>query len=442
MISINSEQAAFTTSNEKFTTNNEQSSEWDQQQLASTGHTGRSIGVQCDRSTDLRPNGIIFSVKANADAVIHTKWSPVNPHIFLIANESRPEFYIVPSTILPTADISQINSYHSILNEPAMVTALTWISATDAVLAIWNESLSMVDGDLTSSRVIILRSLGTEATVITSVVQVVFALRWHAGSKRLLGICGNDLNGAIWVWEAATSNTSHFLSIGTTILDALWMTDSTICVCGHNLLRIYGIENKLELRKSFSTQTLWEQIRYEPTQQIIACISLEQNKLGIFKDEDNEIKTIELKDGNSTAVEFQQSMTENKIASSEGAVTAILAVAFDSGIIQLRDARQPFEVIRRLRMDVPVMAIAFSPDGNLLAAAGLDSVAIWNEKTGVIPQATWRAPADRWKTDVIGDDAESGLDHSLSWNSDGKKLIYMLGNQVSEIPEESLRFTE
>ena len=438
---MSSEKAAFAALSETFTTNNGQPLGWEQQRSSSMGHTGRSIGVQCEKSTDLTPNGIIFSVKANPDAVIHTKWSPVDPHTFLIACESRPEFYIVPSSIVPTADVSQINSYHSILNEPAMVTALTWISATDAVLAIWNESVSMMDGDLTSSRVIILRSLGTEATVISSIVQVVFALRWHADSKRLLGICGNDLNGAIWLWEAATSNTSHFLPVGTTILDAVWLTDSSICVCGHKYLQVYVVGDKLELQKSFSTQVLWEQVKYEPTQQTIACISLEQNILGIFTENDEEVEIIELKDGNSTAMEFQQPMTDNKIASSEEGVIAILAIAFDSGIVQLRDARKPSEIIRRLRMDVPVMAIAFSPDGHLLAAAGLDSVTIWNSKTGVIPQATWRASADRWKTDVFGDDVESGLDHSLSWNSDGEKLIYMLGNQVSEISEEALKFT-
>ena len=423
--------AVIPPSNEGLMLHDDGLSDLEQQKSTATSLIGRSIGVQCDNPVDLTSNSVIFVVKPSVDAVVHTRWSPVDPHTFLVASD-RPEFYSVSSTITRSTVVSQINISQSMLNEPAMVTALTWISATDAVLAMWNESANVVEGDLASSKVVMLRSLGTEATVMSSVVQVVFALRWQAETKRLLGVCGNDLNGAVWVWDAATSNTSHFLPLGSPVLDAVWTTGSLCCVCGQNFLRIYKVGDKIDPYRSFSTKTFWEQVKYDEAERVIACISFEQNKFGFIKENGTEIETVDLNDGNSTVMEFQpRPAVSNDIATSKASISKILAIAFDSGVIQLRDARHPNNVVRRLRMDVPAMAIAFSPNGRLLAAAGLDSIAVWSEEGGIIPQASWRAPIEQWITDGSGDDTEAGLDHGLSWNSDGQKLIYTVGNQVS-----------
>ena len=443
ILSMHPEKGVVPASNEIVILHNDRLSEWEQQLATATRDIGRSIGVQCDKSADLTSHSVIFPIKTTINAVVHTKWSPVDPLTFLVASESRQEFYSVPSTIGSTAEASQINSYSSISNEPAMVTALTWISATDAVFAMWNEPVNIVEGDIASSKVVLLRSLGTEATVISSVMQVVFALRWHADTKRLLGVCGNGLNGAIWVWDAATSNTSHFLPIGSPVLDAAWIAGSLCCVCGQSFLRIYRVDSKLELHKSFSTKILWEQIRYDAIKQVITCISYEQNMLCFMKMDDTDIQTLDLSDGISVAMEIQpRPVAGSDTASFETIASSLLAIAFDSGIIQLRDAQQPYNVIRRLRMDVPVMAIAFSPDGYLLAAAGLDSVFVWSEGSGVIPQATWRAPANQWNIDGPSDDTEAGLSYSLSWNVDGQKLIYTVGNQVSKTLKYVCRYAE
>ena len=417
----------------KSFTSAEQLPQLDQRPSKSTLKTGRSIGVQCEASTDLLPHSIVFDVESNSEAVMHTKWSFDEANMLLVASESHPRFYEIPLEIAPNKSaLSQLNTSHSILEEPAMVTALCWISATDAILAVWNESIDIVEEDVASSKVILLRSFGTEATVISSILQVVFALRWRAETRRLLGICGNDLKGAIWLWDAATGQTLHFLPMDTTILDAVWLSDSHFCICGHGLLQIYVIDVKLKLQKSYSTHVQWEQVKYDPLHRVVACLSLEQNILGICNESDSDISTINFTEGNLTGMDFQpNALTENHTANFDEKAPSILATSSDSGIIQLWDASCPFQQLHRIHMDVPIMAMDFSPNGQLLAAAGFDNINIWSNERGAIPVASWQPPANEWKSDISDNDAESVPDHALSWNADSTKLVYMLGNQVS-----------
>lgn len=99
---------------------------------------------------------------------------------------------------------------------------------------------------------------------------------------------------------------------------------------------------------------------------------------------------------------------------------------------------------------MPAMALSFTHDGYLVAAASYNKVLIWRAEEGGLPKACWVGEKGRWmggggvavsrkgKREEGGDDRseeeeeeeERAQDHSLSWDADGGKLAFGLGSQV------------
>lgn len=95
------------------------------------------------------------------------------------------------------------------------------------------------------------------------------------------------------------------------------------------------------------------------------------------------------------------------------------------------------------------MALSFTPDGYLVAAASYNKILIWRAEEGGLPKACWIGEKGRWmggsggavtrveKKEEDGGDERSEeeeeervQDHSLSWDADGGKLAFGLGSQV------------
>ena len=95
------------------------------------------------------------------------------------------------------------------------------------------------------------------------------------------------------------------------------------------------------------------------------------------------------------------------------------------------------------------MALSFTPDGYLVAAASYNKILIWRAEEGGLPKAYWVGEKGKWMggvgaitsaetredggddmSEVAVEEEERGQDHSLSWDADGGKLAFGLGSQV------------
>lgn len=89
-----------------------------------------------------------------------------------------------------------------------------------------------------------------------------------------------------------------------------------------------------------------------------------------------------------------------------------------------------------MTMDLPVVALAFTPDGAFIAGATADRILIWKVGDHAIPRASWsRSPNPGWLSPKTNGDGENsdGVDediHCLCWDTTGQKLAYGVKNRV------------
>lgn len=102
-----------------------------------------------------------------------------------------------------------------------------------------------------------------------------------------------------------------------------------------------------------------------------------------------------------------------------------LASSGEDGIISIWSTRTEIKPWCSMTLDGAVVALAFTPDGAFLASATVQQILIWRLGDVSVPRARWTMGPEHsiWAT-------EEGH-HTLSWDVNGQKLAYGIGNNVS-----------
>lgn len=88
-----------------------------------------------------------------------------------------------------------------------------------------------------------------------------------------------------------------------------------------------------------------------------------------------------------------------------------------------------------MTMDLPVVALAFTPDGVFIAGATSDRILIWKVGDHAIPRASWsRGPHPAWLSPRVNGESDEEDTHCLCWDSTGQKLAYGKNSRVSDVP--------
>jgi len=419
-------------------------------QALTTLSIGTSTGQQPEKIADMQPETTILTIDKPSVSLTHTLWSPTESSVLLTSGESVLRFYLVSNSRGDTgaarAEESSIpapNGTHDIthsiaapaFHEPVIgteglsVTDVCWTDPGEVVLAA-KEAFTNDKGEtLEVGKLISVTGGGPTVRVLSSSVGSVFALRWNPSSKLLLCISttGGGGGGYVRVWRLPDTEPVSTTHIDHNILDAAWMTDSTFVVCGHDILLAFELDgNNITPLKSHDVPMRWEKVRHDPVCRIIACASTEDGRLGLLLPDADEVQ---ISDPMEPVVGFDFQPIPNP-ASHVPDDPRLLAVSDTLGFITVWDAKRPFNKIHRVNMNGrPALSMAFSPDGYLFAAAGLDLVVVWQTDTANLPRATWKPKGDEWVD--FTDEGEGRLEHSLSWDVDGKKLAYSLGNKVN-----------
>jgi len=111
----------------------------------------------------------------------------------------------------------------------------------------------------------------------------------------------------------------------------------------------------------------------------------------------------------------------------------LLASGGEDGAISIWNARQPESKPKcSMTMELPVVALAFTPDGAFIAGATMDRILIWKVGEHSIPRASWsRSPHPGWLSPKINGETEEEDTHCLCWDASGQKLAYGANSRVS-----------
>ena len=280
---------------------------------------------------------------------------------------------------------------------------------------------------------------------------VVLNLRWSPSGTLLLAVTatGAASRGMVHVFNMAGEQQN--LVVENRIIDAVWWNELHFTVCGEGFVAKYSVvDGALQMMERYQDSDgldLWMHVIFDPITTVQAVIDDENGRLAII-DKDGRMTKQSAHDGTITAVEFQP------LPNSSGhkmSARRILATASVDCTVRLWNAQKPTKPrIFYMSPKVPVLALAFSPDGTYVAAASSNHVQVWLANVEENLVARWDGTTDKdhemsndvnGHTDMngngvdgdsgYGDDTEEPLS-LLSWTADSSKLFFSAGNKVCQ----------
>ncbi|KAL1891242.1 hypothetical protein Cpir12675_005032 [Ceratocystis pirilliformis] len=358
------------------------------------------------------------------------EWSPTNPNILAAAGtDSMSRLY----TINHTTDRDDNQPFCKLLEEDAprdtQVTALSWSRAEGNILAIATEQGG-------KARINIWAGDGTHIHLIDVAEGPVIKLAWNRTGTALLAISPSTDNGTLLsIYKVPTlASSTHTISnhdFTSVALDVTWTNESTFLVCGGQLLQTFSCSGPLI-----------EPVRTFETDSTDALVHVAYDDRALIAAASSDTGTITLIDGNGskrkisahthpiTALKWQPEALA-------GAENRLLASAGEDGAVLVWDPKcletKPKKFLTM--SGGPIVALAFSPDGEYLAGATALHVYIWKVgDTASIPYAKWkRTPHPGWNGPTPSGENEDTFEHCLAWDSTGQKVAYGVNSRLAVI---------
>ncbi|KAI9871921.1 MAG: hypothetical protein M1830_002292 [Pleopsidium flavum] len=365
---------------------------------------------------------------------MHTAWHPKEPAVLATAGEALARIWNILRSDSPKQHVDLLEP-----GDRSLVTALSW-SPDGEYLAV--ATRNMESGWM--GEVTIWTKAGVMRDVLPAAQDMMLALRWNSSGSLLLGVASSGKASGIVIWDPSTGQALQPLELESTVVDAAWTGNSQFFVCGEDTIIRFNIndDHTISAIYNYTTQEIrrnWSMISFDPVSVTIAVAAEETACLGIIDSTFNIRTTITHTDP-LTALSYQPHPNPSTHSPTD---PRLLATASLDGTLKIWDAKRPFVILHKLSLgrDTPAMALSFTPDGYLVAAASYSKILIWRADEGGLPKACWIGEKARW----LGGDALSKVDrkeekeeekvedHSLSWDADGGKLAFGLGRQIAII---------
>ena len=409
---------------------------------------GPSVGVQSDKVADIGTATTVLTLPVG-NHVTHTAWNPQDPHILATAGDALCRIWTIAKTSPAAAAVrpddaenddsaTSVPRHVDMLDafEGSLVSTIEWSPSGDMLALATRRGPSLCVG-----LVSLWTRHGKAIDELPVSEDMVLMLRWSPTGRHLLGITNSGAGtSSLMVWHVQDSEFKSDFQVTGIVRDAAWTSETDLRVCGHGIIEDFGFDGSAIFEKQSHTQDgvsrNWSHVRFDHVTRTTAIVAEEDGTLAIL-DDSNSYETTEAHTAQITALAYQP--IANPASHSPSSPRLLATSALDC-TIKLWDARKPFEIVSALTLgdSSPPMAISFTADGYLVAAASWNRVMIWNPEKGGIPMATWKGDLGQWQgSESNAPDHDSGIGeeeeippHSLSWDVNGGKLAYGLRNQV------------
>lgn len=410
---------------------------------------GPSVGVQSDGVTDLGPETSVLTVPQRN--VLHTAWSPTDPQLLAVAGDALCRIWTVTNSVDPPHTRPNPNGHYVDILEPgdqSAVTAMAW-HPTGEFLAV----ATRADDAELAGEVALCSRHGKSMDNLPAAQDMVIAFKWNPAGTHLLGITSSGRGfSALIVWDIRSSQALPVILLDHVVTDGVWCDDHKFIVSGYSLVAECFIDSQSNLlvqnRDEEDLQRNWTYVRYDTITQTAAIAAEDSATLAIVS-ADGQIDTTTAHGAEITATAFEPISDPSSYLP---ASPRRLATSSLDGDIRIWDVTNPFSILHVFYFGRtnPPMAVSFTPDGYLFAAANANRILFWNAENGGAPKAIWRGDSSLTSPDVefgskredrngvaymdgdsgIGEEDE-GWTHSLSWDANGGRLAYGFGSQVS-----------
>ncbi|KAL8832336.1 MAG: hypothetical protein Q9191_000337 [Dirinaria sp. TL-2023a] len=406
---------------------------------------GPSVGMQSDKVAEFGPETTVLPLPPGKH-VTHTAWNPHDPSLLATAGDTLCRIWTIAKPPPSNARADQASPpYVDMLDsfEGSLVSTIEWGPNGDMLALATRRGPSLCVG-----LVSLWTRNGKSIDELPATEDMVLTFRWNPSGRLLLGITNSGAgNSTLIVWHAQDLEFRADFKLDGIVRDAAWTKESDFIICGHNCIKDFKVDGSaikpLRSRTEDEVCHSWTHIRFDMTTRIMAIAAEEEGIIAILNPSDN-CQVTTAHDHPITALAFQPI---TKSSSHSSSFPQILATSSLDYSIKLWDAQRPFNLVRSLSLgpSSPPMAISFTADGYLMAAANSNRVVIWNPERGSIPMSSWTGESSQWQgLATNGMDQDSGIGeeedmppHLLSWDASGGKLAYGLKNQVRHILHKS-----
>jgi len=412
---------------------------------SNTLEVGNSVGIQTDPLPPEPSATAILDSTIPGAQIFSLNWSRSDPSQLTATGDSIWQSWFIPPTTMEDEQLTDPRTVnHGVQNNNAFISAIAIARATkDVALAVEQRkgqaelllqtASNTVPGPATPH---------TDITCLCPNSDVVVALRWSESADKLLVL--SAANGRAKISLYAVSPEPHFVDeaiLQNFSFDSVWINNTELITCGTPYLFLFTLSPTLQIAKKLQHAHEFSAMRFDKHTRRVACIDIIAGQLHLLDTKLFQLEASATQEGGIHAAEWQpidQQWTAN--------TPRILATASPRGTVNIWDARETLQLLHTFEMGdgITAQAISFSPDGQLIAAAGENRVRVWrtmeNPETGR-PILQWQAPSsqdeqeeEQNRMDVEGtvqaDDGESWAFGQLSWNSDGSRLAYSNGDKL------------
>ena len=431
--------------------------------LLSTFTNGNSVGIQLQiedllKSADLSPNTTILSTPQGQGLdVIKPLWRSNDSSTITGYGSEFCGIWNISSTRPPS--VGQPGPYHSILDkhDNLYVSAVAW-DQTGNYLAI----ATYTSDEIGQGRLSLYE--GAEFALVETLPaaqRMITRLHW-ANQQTLIGLapCNYltaqaDRSTEIVLWDIQAANIGFDAIKHENVPEVINDLDSSllagnelglthapgyICLAGEGVAYHYQIRgSKFEGQKKWEEPDSWMYVRCSNTSQFVVAASdqsvwIPGSNLVLRDRHTGTIIDLQIRPRGSTDTAYaNRNFVEEFATASDDSYIRVWS--YDS---LKNTANQMFKVLS------PSMALSYSPDGRHFAGARADKLHVWNSDRKQPAIGIWDGSGSRWRgASVVDDDRTTNGDvsmngdsplahgyHSLSWDPQGNKIAFGLGEQV------------
>ena len=345
------------------------------------------------------------------------------------------------------------------MNKGDSVTAMSWSPDGEYLAVAMNrDPTSSSSPPEVQGCVFILTKSGTFVHCLPGSHSWILSLDYDPEGNLLMGMTHSEQNSTtLLAWQTQSGTAFLPQEVPHIAVGMHWTSlvgNFVLCtnnVVGHGLADVSDNTVTVNLHLDTAAEGYeWAKFSYDPVTKLSAVATEDSGALGIVQD-NGELHVTRAHSSEITGLTFQPLPNPAMYTT---ASPRLLATSCAEGLINVWDAARPFHIMYTLNLgaSTSALAMAFTPDGFLLAAGSKDRIMVWNAEEGGSLKAVWSKGSDNdWHANEQHSDGDvvmgNGINgeaemtsradapiHSMSWDADGGKLAYAAKETVR--PEE------